>query len=197
MLQTHQENELQGKVSLIAEPGQDYFYLPGLHQANNIAKKTQLVTGDFTFRAFCKHDGKSKFDAAGLCLEVYDTIDQISSRPIAQLKFGVENFGECKKPRVVTVLTQKFSDEVAGRELEEQSAELVLTRNGSIISCYSLKKSSQKTSQLRFERALNLEFSHAVIFVGIFTQAPISQFQVNAEFDIESIANTAIPHIRE
>lgn len=158
--------KLIGDLDLIAKPGQDQFNLPGLHTVDNISLHVMPFRGDFTLTAKCCHDGQTKFDASGL----YVCNEEM------KCKFGVE-LSEGGRPRIISVHTKKYSDEAAGEYLSECSGELMLSRSGNIITCYTVVELG-----VIFHRALFLEKENETILVGFFAQAPFSINAVQASF---------------
>lgn len=167
-------------ITLSAKPGQDIFHLPNIHSANDWPRLLITVKGDFTLSADCRHDGKSKFDAAGLCV----CNEEFS------YKFCVENYGN-NTSKIASVLTQKYSDEVAGNLLHKQQAQLVLTRQDNILSSYI-----KVTQELQFHRSFYLKGEPDKLEVGFFAQAPMTNMDVKSNFSDMELIMRSTKHCR-
>ena len=170
----------QDEIELFAKPGQDEFNLPELHFAKDMPKFLVTVENDFTLTARCQHDGKSKFDAAGL----------YAQNEIMTFKFGVEHYGE-GAPRIVSVRSLTYSDEVVGDHLDNCDEVLVLTRSGNILSCYRVG-----VEGMLFQRAFFLEKASFELKIGFFVQAPFSSIEVKAKFSNILLSSKSTMHTR-
>jgi len=170
----------QGEIELFAKPGQDEFNLPELHFVRGMPKFLVTVENDFTLTARCQHDGKTKFDAAGL----------YAQNEVMKFKFGVEHYGK-GSPRIVSVRSLTYSDEVIGDRLNSCDEVLVLTRNGEVLSCYR-----SGIEGLLFQRAFFLEKASPKLDVGFFAQAPFSSVEVKANFNDIILSSKPTIHTR-
>lgn len=199
-----QSAEAGKHLSIVADPGQDGFNLPGIHERFDLPRYSVLIPEDFTLRAHCSHDGTTRFDAAGLYLGVstrdttntsFDKSDGVSDNEEQPcfLKFGVEYYGDTSH-RLVSVLNTPFSDEACGREVAGPEATLIISRFGRVLSCYS---EHDESSRLRFERAFALPLGLISTRVGFFVQAPFSGQPVRGIFSEVSLTRKPVDHKRE
>ena len=168
------------KIQINACPGQDEFHMPNLHTANNIATCLQKVQGDFTFRATCHLISETKFDAAGLYFKCGQH----------HLKFGIEHYGN-KQPRLISVKSSPYSDEVVGTLLDKSTYSLCLSRTRNIISCYS-----GINTNFKFERAFSAENLPISSQVGFFSQAPFAIKKSSGIFTELYYSPTPTKHFR-
>lgn len=168
-------------IKISCFPGQDEFNMPGLYIKSSLSKACIKLVGDFTFIIECDLLGREKFDGAGIYLLTNNN----------KLKFGIECYG-INNYRIVSVRSNPYSDEANGNKLDIQIAELLVTRNKNIFSCYLILD-----SLIVFERAFSVPESNESVVLGVYAQSPFSKNGATARFGNFRLTFNSSEHIRE
>ncbi|MEH6407661.1 MAG: DUF1349 domain-containing protein [Leeuwenhoekiella sp.] len=149
--------EENNSYSLEANPNTDFICKYEAYIKDSAALYYQTQDGDFTIKAKLTSKGSTAFDAAFLMVR------QDSAKWI---KLAVE-LGVDKKYNVVSVITNKWSDDANGELLEGNSCWLRITRKKDFFGLhYSLDG-----NLWRFVRAFGMKMAKST-FIGFGIQAP-------------------------
>lgn len=152
---------MEDGIKIIAPSKSDFFVAPETEKViNNAPFIYTEVEGDFIFKAKVKHDFISTYDACALMAMDHDQL-------WAKTCFEVSDF---HTNTIVSVMTNKGSDDANGIEIENNEIWLQLVRKNNMFATYfSYDDITYKMSRLTYLPMKNN------IKVGLVAQSPIGE----------------------
>ena len=180
--------ETSGKITLLATEKSDFFCRAGGVSEDGITPDNLSnapfyyteVTDDFVMTVKVSHDFKSIYDAAAIMVFEND-------RMWAKACFELTDFDT---HAVVSVVTNQFSDDANGCNLNSNSCWLKMARLGDVFGFYY----SEDGENFYMMRVFGLPVGKTVK-VGLLAQAPAGP-RGERHFDNFSLENTTVKNIR-